>query len=161
MRLLSEVIDAVAEVWDRDRIGVRLSPLGQANDIRDSDPEGLFGDVYEMLGGKGLAYLHVVEAFPGSESDDAARALLDRLRTRFRGFYIADGGYDGETAAQAVESGRADAVSIGRAFIANPDLPERLRREAALNAPDQSTFYGGGAEGYVDYPFLAGGRSAA
>ncbi|MFD0979699.1 alkene reductase [Tropicimonas aquimaris] len=161
MRLLSEVIDVVSEVWDRDRIGVRLSPLGQANDIRDSDPEGLFGPVYEMIGGKGLAYLHVVEAFPGSDASEADRALLGRLRARYDGFYMANGGYDGEGAAEAVASGHADAVSIGRAFIANPDLPERLRRGAALNAPDQSTFYGGGAEGYVDYPFLDSDRTAA
>lgn len=161
MRLLAEVIDAVTEVWDAGRVGVRLSPLGQANDIRDSDPEGLFGKIYEMIADRGLAYLHVVEAFPGSEPDGDARALLERLRRRYDGFYIANGGYDGQSAAQAVASGRVDAVSIGRAFIANPDLPERLRRGADLNTPDQSTFYGGGAEGYTDYPSLDAGRSAA
>jgi N-ethylmaleimide reductase len=154
MRLLCEVIDAATEVWGADRVGVRLSPLGQANGISDSDPEALFSAVYAMIARKGLAYLHVVESFPGSDGDQSGREMLDRLRAGFEGFYVANGGYDGDSAAEAVAAGRAEAVAIGRDFLANPDLPERLRVGADLNEPDQSTFYGGGAEGYVDYPFL-------
>jgi N-ethylmaleimide reductase len=154
MRLLSEVLDAVKLVWPSSRVGVRLSPLGTANDISDSDPEALFRAVYDMLGGHNLAYLHVVEAFAGSGGDDDSRALLQRLRKGWKGFYIANGDYDAETAAKAIDAGDADAVAFGRPFIANPDLPERYRTGAALNTPDQDTFYGGGREGYTDYPFL-------
>ncbi|WP_102109904.1 alkene reductase [Oceaniglobus roseus] len=161
MRFLELVIDAVSEVWDKDRIGVRLSPLGQANDIGDSDPEGLFTEVYKMLSGKGLAYLHVVESFPGSDKDSAGQDLLKRLRGHYHGFYIANGGYDAESASAAISDGHADAVTFGRPFIANPDLPERYRLGAELNTPDQDTFYGGGAEGYIDYPFLKPGEKAA
>ncbi|SFB76325.1 alkene reductase [Tropicimonas isoalkanivorans] len=154
LRLLSDVLDAVIDVWGVDRVGVRLSPLGQANDISDSDPETLFRAAYSMVASKSLAYLHVVESFPGTGEDSAGREMLDRLRAGYDGFYIPNGGYDGNSAAEAIAQGRADAVSIGRDFLANPDLPERLRVGADLNEPDQSTFYGGGAEGYVDYPFL-------
>ncbi len=154
MRLLSEVLDRVSDVFDPARIGLRLSPLGQANDISDSDPETLFGEVIDMLSPRKLAYLHFVEGFVGHDTSAENRAMLKRLRARFDGVYIGNGGYDGRAAAAAIEGGHADAISFGRAFIANPDLPERFRRGAALNEPDQDTFYGGGAKGYTDYPFL-------
>lgn len=154
IRLLREVIAVVAEVWPKDRIGVRLSPLGQFNDIGDSDPEALFATVYRTIDSAGLAYLHVVEQFPGTEDTEEGRAILKRLRKHYTGFYIANGGYDAESAAEAIETGHADAVAFGRPFIANPDLPERYRTGAPLNAPDQDTFYGGDETGYVDYPSL-------
>lgn len=154
IRLLGEVIDAVAEVWDRDRIGVRLSPLGQFNDMGDSDPEALFGAAYDLIAGKGIGYLHVVEEFPGGDTDAEGRAILERLRGRWTGVYIANGGYGADAAAAAVAGGHAHAVAFGRPFLANPDLPERYRTGAALNEADQSTFYGGDARGYTDYPAL-------
>ncbi|PZX17743.1 N-ethylmaleimide reductase [Palleronia aestuarii] len=154
MRLVSEIIDAVATVLPRGRIGIRLSPLGQANDIGDSDPETLFTQVYEMVSGKNLAYLHVMEQFPGAENDSDAHGMIERLRSHYEGFVISNGGYDGEAARSVIGSGHADAVAFGRPFIANPDLPERLRVGAKLNEGDQDTFYGGDAEGYTDYPFL-------
>lgn len=157
-RLLFEVIDALLSVFDKGRIGVRLAPLGQASDMSDSDPEALFGYVYERLDTMGLAYLHAVERLPVSPVSDEQQALILRLRAKYRGFYIANGGYDGERAAAAVASGHAHAVAIGRDFIANPDLPERIRQGAKLNAPDRDSFYGGGEKGYIDYPFLAGAR---
>ena len=160
IRLLSEVVDAVAESWEPGRVGVRLSPLGQANDIADSDPERLFGAVYRMLSGKGLAYLHVVEAMGGMERSPEARAMIERLRSAYDGVYVANGGMDADAAAAAIAAGEVDAVAWGRAFIANPDLPERFRTAAALNEPDRATFYGGGAKGYVDYPALSDGRAA-
>ena len=161
MRLLAEVIDKLVAVWGAERVGVRLSPLGQANDIGDSDREGLFGAVYAMIEARGLAYLHVVETMPVPTPDPEGRAMIERLRAGYGGFYIANGGYsDADRAVRAIAAGDADAVAIGRAFIANPDLPERLRIGAALNPPDQATFYGGGATGYVDYPFLDGDRAA-
>lgn len=158
MRFLIEVLDAVAAHWTPAETGVRLSPLGQANDMSDSDPEAHFAKIYEMLSGRDLAYLHVVEAFPGSDGN--GRDLLKRLRKHYDGFYIANGGYDAQMAREAIEAGEADAVTFGRAFIANPDLPRRIAEGAALNDPDQSTFYGGGAEGYTDYPTLDNAKAA-
>lgn len=160
MRLLSEVIDAVATVWPRERIGIRLSPLGQANDMGDTDPEALFAEVYKLIDHANLAYLHVVEEFYGVETSEEEKAILTRLRALYSGFFIANGGYDAERAAAAIESGHADAVSFGRPFIANPDLPQRFRTGATLNPPDSGTFYGGDDTGYTDYPFVAGAAAA-
>jgi N-ethylmaleimide reductase len=151
----------VEDVYGKARVGVRLSPLGQAGDIGDSDTEGLFTAVYKMLSARKLAYLHVVESFPGSEKDAEGQALLKRLRGQYDGFYIANGGYDAEAAVAAITGGHADAVAFGRPFIANPDLPERYRLEAPLNDPDPDTFYGGDEKGYTDYPFLDAAHKAA
>lgn len=154
MRLLEEVLDAVAEVWPKARTGVRLSPLGQAGDISDSDTEGLFTAVYKMLSARELAFLHVVEAFPGSDGDNSGRDMLDRLRSHYSGFFIGNGGYDAAMASQAIADGKASAITFGRPFIANPDLPERMRIGAEMNEPNSDTFYGGDETGYTDYPFL-------
>ncbi|MBJ3761891.1 alkene reductase [Maribius pontilimi] len=154
MRIVSEIIDAVATVWPRDRIGVRVSPYGNFNDMSDSDPEAHFTPVYKMLSDKKLAYLHVVEQFPGSETDDATMQSLKRLGDLYDGFIISNGGYTPEKASQAVALGHCHAVTFGRDFIATPDLPERIRTGVALNEPDPDTFYGGGEEGYIDYPFM-------
>ncbi|MET1754201.1 alkene reductase [Novosphingobium sp. RD2P27] len=152
-RLLREVLDRVQDVFSADRVGVRLSPLGQANDISDSDPEATFSAAYRMLSDRKLAYLHVIEEF-GQNTDGNQRALLKRLRGLYEGIYIGNGGYNAERAAAAIAGGDADAISFGRPFIANPDLPERFRIGAPLTEPDQNTFYGGDATGYSDYPFL-------
>ncbi len=157
-RLALEVTEAVARVWGADRVGIRLSPFEAFNDMSDSAPEQTFAAVYRLLDRLGLAYLHVVENFGNAdkapEQVAVEAAALDRLRALWSGVYIANGNFDATQAAEWIAKGRADAVSFGRPFIANPDLPERFRIDAALNAPDQATFYGGGAEGYTDYPFL-------
>ncbi len=153
-RLLNEVLDAVGEIWPANQIGVRLSPLGHANDITDSDPEALFSYVYKMLSAQTLAYLHVVEQFPGAHIGAEEKAMMSRLRECYNGFYIGNGGYDAATAVEAIENGHADAIAFGRPFISNPDLPERYRIGAALNEANGDTFYGGGEKGYTDYPFL-------
>ncbi len=153
-RFLSEIINAVSSEWASDRIGVRVSPLGHANDIADSDPQALFTHVYEYLDKQNLAYLHVVEQFPGNENDSKQKELLGTLCSLYQGVYIANGGYDADSASREIARGRIDAVSFGRPFIANPDLPERYRTGSALNEPDADTFYGGGEAGYTDYPFL-------
>ena len=160
MRFLEEVLDAVAEHWDAAHTGVRLSPLGQANDMSDSDPVGHFSKVYEMLSGRNLAYLHVVESFPGSDASDG-RDDIETLRKHYEGFYMANGGYDAARARDVIEHGHADAVTFGRPFIANPDLPRRMRIDAEMNEPDSDTFYGGDETGYIDYPFLERSDKAA
>lgn len=154
LRLLGEVFDRVCAVFPADRVGVRFSPLGQANDISDSDPEAIFSAAYRMADERGLAYLHAVEQFFGQDSSEEDAALLKRLRGKFGGVYIGNGSYDAQRARAAIAESRADAITFGRPFIANPDLPERMRIGAEMNEPDQDTFYGGGAEGYIDYPFL-------
>ncbi|UWR23235.1 alkene reductase [Sulfitobacter sp. S190] len=151
MRLLAEILDEVIDVFGAGRVGVRLSPIGEVHDMSDSDPEKHFGEIYKALDARGLAYLHIVEKFPGSEGE---KDLVAALRPHFTGFYMANGDYDGATAAKVIDSGHAHGVTFGRPFIANPDLPERIRRDAEMNTPDQDTFYGGGREGYTDYPFL-------
>ncbi len=154
-RLLLEVVDAVADVWGRERVGVRLSPLGSFGDMHDDTPEETFGYAVAELDRRGLAYLHLIDpAGTGAADADTAARMLAHLRTRWRGALILAAGQTAASAAAAIEAGRAELVAFGRAFIANPDLPARIRRDAPLNEPDPSTFYGGGAEGYTDYPAL-------
>ncbi len=158
-RLLREVVSAAAEVLGAGRVGVRLSPLNSFNDIRDGDPQGTFLRVAGLLAPLGLAYLHVVEGdMTGQEN-----AELDhgRLREAFGGPYIANNGYDRSRAIEAIAGGHADFVAFGSLFLANPDLPERFRRDAPLNTPIRETFYGGDGRGYTDYPFLEEGTLSA
>ena len=159
-RLLIEVVEAVSEVWDTDRVGVRLSPLGTFNDMSDDDPETTFGYIAKKLSDYRLAYLHLVNPAvaaieQGTEPDPRATRMLDLLREKYRGTLILAGGFDRDTAEAWLEQGKADLIAFGRKFIANPDLPERFRSRAPLNADDPSTYYGGGAKGYTDYPTLA------
>ena len=154
LRLLDEVFDRVCDVYPTDRVGVRFSPLGQANDMSDSDREATFSAAYRMANDRKLAYLHAVEEFYGQNSSEEDVALLKHLRGLYNGVYIGNGSYDGDKAREAIASGGADAITFGRPFIANPDLPERFRINAELNEPDQDTFYGGGEAGYTDYSFL-------
>jgi N-ethylmaleimide reductase len=160
MRLLIEVVEAVSDVWGQDRVGVRLSPLGTFNDMGDDDPETTFGRVAEKLNGGALAYLHIVNpavaAFEkGIEPDPGALRMLELLRERYGGTLIIAGGFDRDTAEGWLRRDKADLIAFGRKFLANPDLPERFRSHASLNADDPSTYYGGGAKGYTDYPTLA------
>lgn len=152
-RLTLEVTQAVADVIGAGRAGVRLSPTGTFNDMRPDDEE-TFAAVIDGLNAKGLAYLHMVEKFPGAEVSGEDAAMLDRLHGRWHGVYIANGDFTGSAAADWITRKRANAVAFGRPFLANPDLPERFRRRAPLNQPDQETFYGGDHRGYTDYPFL-------
>lgn len=153
-RLLLEVADACALAIGPGRLGVRLSPVSTAGDSHDSHPQALFNHVVEKLSPLGLAYLHVVEGETGGARDSIAFDYA-ALRARFDGIWMANNGYDRQMAIDAVTSGRADLVSFGRLFIANPDLVERLKEDAPLNAlMAPETLYGGGAHGYTDYPSL-------
>lgn len=152
LRFLTEVTEAVTGVWGEDRVGVRLSPLSSFNDMEDEDPETTFAGAARRLSELGIGYLHVVEQ--DDFEDDGRSFDLGRLRDAFDGIYMVNGGYDQARAEKALTSGAADLVSFGRLFLANPDLPRRLEDDAPLNEPDPETFYGGDAEGYVDYPTL-------
>jgi N-ethylmaleimide reductase len=147
-----DAIAAVAEIWGADRVGVRLSPLTRAvgDTPLDSDPQATYGYLAERLGRLGLAYLHCIE---GQTRGPNAAAAFDfkALHAAFGGKYIANNGYDRQLALTAVGSGHADMISFGQHYIGNPDLVERLRRNAALAVAKKATFYGGGAEGYTDY----------
>jgi N-ethylmaleimide reductase len=153
-RLMLEVAAAVCGVWGGDRVGMRLSPLQPFNDAYDSSPEATFSHAVRELNRFGLAYLHITEM--GAENPGAAGPAFDlhKLRQIWTGVYMTNSGYDLERANAAIARGHADMVSFGVPFLANPDLPERMAQGAALNAPDQSTFYGGGEKGYTDYPAL-------
>ncbi|MBL3599791.1 MAG: alkene reductase [gamma proteobacterium endosymbiont of Lamellibrachia anaximandri] len=151
MRLLDEVMTAVSTVWPGNRIGVRLSPENQFNDIRDSQPQVTFNAVVEMLRGHQLAYLHVLE---GDMLGGDRRVDYHELKRRFGGLYMANNGYTQARAEQALQQGDADLVAFGKLFIANPDLPERFAQGAPLSESDPETFYGGDEKGYTDYPFL-------
>ncbi len=150
-RLLLEVIEAVAEVWGADRVGVRLSPLNSFNSMQDSDPVGLITWLSKRLSDYNLAYLHLMRSdFLGEQSAD----VTTPAREHYRGNLILNMGYSGDEANGVIKSGQAEAVAFGVPFIANPDLPERLESGAELNRADPATFYSQGAEGYTDYPVL-------
>ncbi|MCQ9156613.1 alkene reductase [Acidomonas methanolica] len=155
-RFLLEVTQAASDVWGADRVGVRLSPSGTYGSMSDSDPQETFGYVAEKLDEMDIAYLHVVEPrIKGTELIAESEAVAARtLRRAFGGTLIAAGGFDGASAEAIIRAGDADAVAFGRSFISNPDLPDRLRRNLPLNPYDRSTFYGGDAHGYTDYPAL-------
>jgi 2,4-dienoyl-CoA reductase-like NADH-dependent reductase (Old Yellow Enzyme family) len=146
-RLLLEVTDAVMSVWSPDRVGMHLAPRGDAHTMGDSDPAALFGHLVRELGRRRLAFLCVRE-------HNGPGRLGPQLKAAFSGAYIANERFTFETASQALAAGEADAVAFGKLFIANPDLPQRMRLGAALNEPDLPGFYGGGAQGYTDYPTL-------
>jgi N-ethylmaleimide reductase len=155
-RFLTEVVERVLEVWDSGQVGVRISPTGGFNDMSDDDPVETFSVTVERLNSYRLGYLHVVETAQNSKgSTDGDMAMSAQLRTLWKSLYIVNGGYDGPRGQEALRTGHADAVAYGRAFLANPDLPRRLQLGAALNEPDPTTFYGGGATGYTSYPTLS------
>lgn len=160
-RLTLEVTQAVADAIGADKVGVRLSPTGTFNDMRLEGSESTFATVIDGLNPLGLAYLHVVEKFGVDEVSADDQAFLDDLRKHWTGVYVANGDFNAASAAQWIARGRADAVTFGRPFIANPDLPERYRLSAILNEPDPETFYGGDHRGYTDYPALETSTRAA
>lgn len=155
-RLLLEVMDAVIAEIGAHRTGLRLSPVTPANGLSDSDPQPLFNHVVEELEKRRPLYIHVIEGATGGPRDVAPGFSFEELHRRFTGPWMVNNGYDRALAAQAIADGKADLVAFGKDFISNPDLVERLRRNAPLNAVDRDTLYGGGEKGYTDYPTLAG-----
>ncbi|QBR01997.1 alkene reductase [Paraburkholderia pallida] len=159
-RLLFEVVQAVSDEVGAINVGVRLTPMGRFMGMGDATPEATFGHIAGRLNDWELAYLHLVEpAIVGTVKDEQFDprwdAIIELMRREFKGVLMLAGGYTLESATQALDSGRADLIAFGRPFLANPDLPARLRDALPLNNADASTFFGGGAEGYIDYPEFA------
>jgi 2,4-dienoyl-CoA reductase-like NADH-dependent reductase (Old Yellow Enzyme family) len=146
-RFLFEVTDAVISVWGADRVGMHLSPRGDAHDMGDSRLSTVFHHVAGELGKRNIAFICARESY-------AEPALGPSLKQAFGGVYIANEGFTADTAREAIRTRTADAVAFGKAAIANPDLVERFRSNAPLNDPDPTTFYGDGPTGYTDYTFL-------
>ncbi len=153
LRLLMEVTTAVIAVAGNDKVGVRISPVNPFNDIEDTNPQVLFNAVATSLNQFNLAYLHVVEGGIG-EAGEPIKFDFVALRKHFNNAYMANLGYDKARGNAAIASGQADLVAYGVPFIANPDLVERYRTDAPLNAANEALFYGGDEKGYTDYPFL-------
>jgi N-ethylmaleimide reductase len=156
-RFLMEATQAVISVWGSDRVAVRLGPSGTWGDMSDSDPEGLFAYVAEELATMKLAYLHLIEPRVLGNVDDDSKdqnpVAAQLIRKHYKGTIIAAGGFKAHAAEAILQAGDADLVAFGRDFIANPDLPERLRLQLPLNPYDRPTFFGGTDVGYTDYPF--------
>jgi N-ethylmaleimide reductase len=154
-RLLLEIAGALVDELGAALVGVRVSPTNPFNDIVDSDPAALFGHVAAALDRLDLAYLHVVEPGDADPAGPGARPDGRFFRVRWRGPLMLNKGYDRKRGDATVAEGVADLVSFATSFLANPDLPERLRRGGPFNPPDRPTFYGGGERGYTDYPALS------
>ncbi len=153
-RFVVEVVQATAAAIGADRVGIRISPAHDVQGTLEPDPADVaatYGALVDAIAPLGLAYLHVLA--------DVSLPLVQELRHRFGGPLVGNDGFGSvtsrESAARLVEEDLVDVVAVGRLFLANPDLPERWRTGAPLNEPDSRTFYGGGAEGYTDYPSLA------
>jgi N-ethylmaleimide reductase len=160
-RFLLEVVATLVSVWGGDRVAVRIGPGGTWNKMSDSNPESDFDYVADQLNRFGLAYLHIIEPRVKGNiviAEGQGAIAAERLRRVFKGKIIAAGGFEPESAEAIVERGDADAVAFGRHFVANPDLPERIRRKLPLNDYDRDTFYTFDSRGYTDYPFY--GQSA-
>jgi N-ethylmaleimide reductase len=158
-RLMLDVMRAVVGEIGAGRTGIRLSPVTPSNDLgQDSDPAATYGHVVDQLAALKLAFVHVVEGATGGPRDNAPFDF-EALRKRFKaahpaGAWIVNNGYDRQMALDVVAAGRADLVAFGKPFISNPDLVRRLELDAPLNALDKDRLYGGGAQGYTDYPVL-------
>ena len=152
LRFLKEVTEAVIAVVGKERIGVRLAPLTTLNGAVDDTPQSTYLAAAKLLGDLGVAYIHIAEV----DWDDAPEmpvAFKEALRIIYSGTLIYAGKYTAEKAEAALAAGWADLIGFGRPFVANPDLPYRLKHVLALNTPDASTLFGGGAKGFTDYPF--------
>jgi N-ethylmaleimide reductase len=153
-RLLLEVTAAVVAEVGAERTGIRISPVSPANGVSSSEPQAQFDYIVDQLDALGIVYLHVVEGATGGPRD-IAPFDFGSLRQRFQNTYIANNGYDVSLATAQLNADKADLIAFGRPFIGNPDLVERLKNAASLSVFDPATLYGGGAEGYIDYPSLA------
>jgi len=155
LRLPLEVTEAVVGVWGFDRVGYRISPHFSSCSMSDTNPRQTFSHFAKELNNIGIGYIHIVEPVGGRLGTTAPDAkLAPIIHEIFEGTLILNGGYDSRSGNEVIEKGDADLISFGVPFLANPDLPERFRKNAPLNSPDIATFYMGEGKGYIDYPKL-------
>lgn len=156
-RFLFEVINSITQKIGSDKVGLRLSPSGTFNDMKDTNPKKHFSYVCDKLNDFNLAYLHIVDALDGDIRHGADVVDLSIVRKSYKGVLITCGAYDKKRGNSVLEDNLADAVAYGELFISNPDLVERFKIDADLNKPDPSTFYTQDDKGYTDYPILSKG----
>ncbi|WP_421847711.1 alkene reductase [Marinomonas sp.] len=150
-RFLMEILEAVTEVMGSGRVGLRLSPLNSFNSMKEGDAAAWTRYLCEQLNRFDLAYLHLMRTdFFGTHDVEPVKIA----REAYKGHLMVNMGYTAEEANEAISGGQADSVAFGKAFIANPDLVERVKADAELNEPNPNTFYSAGKEGYTDYPFM-------
>lgn len=150
-RFLFEVLQATIDVWGSDRVGLRISPVNSYNSMRDSNPIALTEWLSNKLNEYNLAYLHIMRSdFFGVQKED----VLSVCEKNYQGNLISNMGYDAAEAEAAIANTSIDAIAFGVSFLANPDLPERIKTGAPLNEANPDTFYSDGPEGYIDYPFM-------
>jgi N-ethylmaleimide reductase len=153
LRFPLEVVEAIISEVGAERTGIRLSPVNPSNGIFDSSPAAVFFPLVRELNQRKIVYIHVIEGALGG-SRDSKDFDFQALRKEFSGAWMVNNAYTRKTASEVINSGYADLVAFGRLYVANPDLVERFKQNAPLNQPDASTFYGGDAKGYTDYPRL-------
>jgi N-ethylmaleimide reductase len=151
LRFLKEVAQAVADAIGKEKLGIRLAPLTTLMGSKDDTPEATYLAAASVLNDIGIAYIHIAEA-DWEDAPVMPAAFKEALRQVFRGAMIYSGKYTVERAEEALANGWADLIGFGRPFIANPDLPYRLQNHLPLNQPVREQFFGGGKEGYLDYP---------
>ena len=156
LRFLVEVTKALADAVGSNKVGVRLSPKGQYNDMQDSNPIATFTRAAELLNPLGFAYLHVMEALPGHMMYAKGERVLPHIRKVYKGVLVTNGGYTKTSANIALKNGEADSIAFGMLYLANPDLISRLKTDGPYNTPDFSSLYTPGEKGYIDYPVLNG-----
>lgn len=158
LRFMMDIVAAVCDEIGSGKVGIRLSPSNKVWGIQDSDPKATFSRAVTLLNEFKLAYVHILEPKPDThDAVAAARAdyLTPVLRENYQGNLIINGGFNKQTASDALANNEAEAIVFGTLFIANPDLVERFHVDAALTQPDSTTFYTPEAKGYTDYPFMA------
>ena len=153
-RFLREIVSAIAEVMPLSRVGLRLSPFADYNNVRDPDPVETYGHLTRWLDGAELAFLHLADTNAWAGSPDYAK-MLPIFRNHYRGPLVVNAGITPKRAAEIVAGGEADAIAFGRLFLANPDLPARIRKGGPYNDLRHVGVYGGSDVGYLDYPALA------
>jgi len=156
IRLLGEITQALVGVWSHEHVSVRLSPNGETQGVNDATPEATFTAAAALLDSIGIAFLELREPpATGTFGASDVPPVSPQIRKVFKGPLVLNSDYVLENASAAMAEGRADAISFGRTFLANPDLPARLAVDAPLTPDNPKRWYGQGAEGYTDYPTMA------
>ncbi|MCF0049073.1 alkene reductase [Dyadobacter sp. LJ53] len=154
-RFVLEVMRELVNVAGIDKVGIKLSPTVYYNNIINSDPVAQFSPLIEALNEMPLAYIHLMNGmFPLDNFPNYPKNAIETFGSISKHLVIANAGFNKESGEAELDKGIAKIISYGSLFLANPDLPERFELDAELNQPDQATMYGGGAKGYIDYPFL-------